>query len=160
MRVRGVTAEDFTNYKEPSLFLASSFCDFKCCKESGLEAGACQNAPLLQAKIYDIPDGALMRAFDRDPITKAVVIGGLEPIVQIKEVISLVKLFRESGISAPFVIYTGYYPQEIKEEISALSKYRNIIVKYGRYVPGLEPIYDEVLGVTLVSSNQFAERIS
>ena len=58
------------------------------------------------------------------------------------------------------VIYTGYYPQEIEEQVKALSSYKNIIIKFGRYVPNSTPVYDEVLGVTLASDNQFAERIS
>lgn len=34
-----------------------------------------------------------------------------------------------------------------------------IIIKFGRYVPGSVPIQDPVLGVTLASSNQYAERL-
>lgn len=58
------------------------------------------------------------------------------------------------------VIYTGYYPQEMENQIQALSSYKNIIIKFGRYIPNKEPVYDDVLGVKLASDNQFAERIS
>ena len=58
------------------------------------------------------------------------------------------------------MIYTGYYPNEIKQEISILKKYKNIVIKFGRYVPDNDKHFDEVLGVYLASDNQFAERIS
>ncbi len=57
------------------------------------------------------------------------------------------------------VIYTGYYPDEIKDELHLLSLYENIIVKFGRFIPGRPQRYDEVLGITLASDNQYAERI-
>ena len=58
------------------------------------------------------------------------------------------------------MIYTGYYPNEIADELAALRKFKNIIVKFGRYQPGQKSHYDEVLGVDLASDNQWAERIS
>ena len=44
--------------------------------------------------------------------------------------------------------------------VEELKKYPNIVVKYGRYIPNSESHYDEVLGITLASSNQYAEKIS
>ena len=41
-----------------------------------------------------------------------------------------------------------------------LYDYKNIIIKYGRYIPNQTPHRDEVLGVNLASDNQYAERIS
>ena len=58
------------------------------------------------------------------------------------------------------IIYTGYYPEEIEEKINKLKQFANIIVKFGRYIPDRPSRYDEVLGVTLISDNQFAKRIS
>jgi hypothetical protein len=37
--------------------------------------------------------------------------------------------------------------------------YKNVIIKYGRYIPNQTPHYDEVLGVNLASDNQYAERL-
>ena len=56
-----------------------------------------------------------------------------------------------------FCIYTGYYPEEIQDELKQLQKYKNIIIKFGRFIPGQEPHYDEVLGVYLASDNQYGE---
>ena len=58
------------------------------------------------------------------------------------------------------MIYTGYYDYEIKDQLNELKQYPNIIIKYGRYIPNQSPHYDEILGVKLVSDNQYAERIS
>ena len=65
------------------------------------------------------------------------------------------------------MIYTGYTKEELqnkiyKDNISYLDKlkqYKNIIIKYGRYIPNQTPHYDEVLGVNLASDNQYAERL-
>ena len=36
---------------------------------------------------------------------------------------------------------------------------KNIIIKFGRFIPNRPSRYDEVLGVELASDNQFAKRI-
>ena len=117
MRVKAIVEEDFINYKLPSMFIPTCFCDYKCCTELGLDIGVCQNAPLAQSENIEIPDQIIYEHFVNNPITKATVIGGLEPMIQINEVIDLINLFRNQGEDCPFVIYTGYYPNEISEEL-------------------------------------------
>lgn len=160
MRIKGIVAEDFVNYKSPAIFINTSFCDFKCCREQHLDTGVCQNAPLAQAPTQDVPDTVIYEKFASNPITKAVVIGGMEPLLQMDEVESLLSLFREKGDHSPFVIYTGYYPEEVPEHLARLRRYGNVIAKFGRYIPGRPSRYDEVLGVTLSSDNQFGKIIS
>lgn len=160
MRVKGIIEEDFTNYKQPSMFVNSCFCDFKCCTEIGMDVGVCQNAPLAQAPVKDIPNSVIFEHFVRNPITKAIVVGGMEPILQTDELISLIDYFRSSGCDCEFVIYTGYYPEEIQEQLSVLSGYKNITVKFGRFIPNKKSRYDDVIGITLSSDNQFARKIS
>lgn len=160
MRVKSIVSERFQDYKLPSMFIATCFCDYKCCTELGLDVGVCQNAPLAQMEDKDIDDQIIYEQFINNPITKAVVVGGMEPMIQINEVIDLINLFRNQGENCPFIIYTGYYPNEIPESLERLKQYKNIIVKFGRFVPNEKSRYDEVLGVTLASSNQYAEVIS
>lgn len=160
MRVKDILPEDFINYKLPSMFISTCFCDYKCCTELGLDIGVCQNAPLAQMEDKDIDDQIIYEQFVNNPITKAIVIGGLEPMIQINEVVNLINLFRIQGENRPFIIYTGYYPNEIPEPLDRLKQYKNIIIKFGRFIPNSQSKYDEVLGVTLASSNQYAEVIS
>lgn len=160
MRVKSIVSERFQDYKLPSMFIATCFCDYKCCTELGLDIGMCQNAPLAQMEDKDIDDQIIYEQFVKNPITKAVVVGGMEPMIQINEVVDLIKLFRNQGEDCQFVIYTGYYPNEIPEPLERLKQYKNIIVKFGRYIPNSQSKYDEILGVTLASSNQYAEIIS
>ena len=40
-----------------------------------------------------------------------------------------------------------------------LKKYKNIIMKFGRYIPNKKKHYDPVLGVYLASNNQFGEKL-
>ena len=160
MRVKGITPEDFVNYKLPSMFISTCYCSWKCCTEQGLDIGVCQNAPLAKSDNIDIPDQTIYEHFVNNTITKAVVIGGLEPMIQINEVVDLISLFRNQGEDCPFIIYTGYYPNEIPEPLNRLKQYKNIIVKFGRFIPDSQSRYDAVLGATLASSNQYAEVIS
>ncbi len=160
MRVKGIIEEDFANYKVPSMFINTCFCDFKCCTELDMDIGVCQNAPLAQSPIKEISDDVIYKHFESNPITKAVVVGGMEPMMQIDEIISLISLFRQNGDWSTFVVYTGYYPQEIENELALLRPLGNIVVKFGRFIPNKPSRHDDVLGINLSSDNQFAERIS
>lgn len=160
MKLKNIIVEDFCNYKHPAMFLITAECDWKCCRENGLNISICQNSSLASAPTKDIPDDVIYSTFIQNDITDAIVVGGLEPFLQFDELINLIKLFRDNGEECDFVIYTGYNPQEIHHEVSKLSKYKNIIIKYGRYIPSSPSRYDDVLGVKLASDNQFARRIS
>ena len=72
----------------------------------------------------------------------------------------MIKLFRSNGDISPIVIYTGYYPNEIQPKLDRLKKYKNIIIKFGRFIPDKANRYDDVLGITLSSDNQFAMQLS
>ena len=81
-------------------------------------------------------------------------------MLDIDDVIHLISTFRANGCDCDFVIYTGYYKNEIESQLEKLSRFSNIIVKFGRYIPNENSIYDSVLGVRLASDNQYAERLS
>lgn len=160
MKLKQIIVEDFVNYKLPAMFIATSICNWKCCKEQNLDIRVCQNAPLSNSITKEISNQYIYEQFVNNPITKAIVIGGLEPMLQFDEVIDLIDYFRSRKELAPFIIYTGYYPEEIKEHIAQLKKYKNIIIKFGRYKQNDKQKYDEILGVVLASSNQYAKVIS
>lgn len=159
IRLKGIVAEDFVNYKKPSLFLISSICNWKCCKEANIPITICQNNPLIDKPTKEFSIESIYTLYMNNYITKAIVIGGLEPFMQFDEFISLIDYFRKYT-DDDIVIYTGYYEEEIKDKIELLKQFPNIIIKYGRYVPNNSPHYDEILGVNLISDNQYAEKIS
>lgn len=160
MKLKGFVEEDFVQYKKPSMFLGTTKCNWKCCTELGLCTDICQNSPLASSKTIVIDDVDIYKRFVENPITKAVVIGGLEPMLDIDDVIHLISTFRVNGCDCDFVIYTGYYKNEIESQLEKLSRFNNIIVKFGRYIPNKNSVYDSVLGVRLASDNQYAERLS
>lgn len=94
-----------------------------------------------------------------NPITEAIVFGGLEPLDTVPELLNLMKEFRQAT-GDDIVIYTGYKEVEIEYTLEELKRFDNVIVKFGRYIPNDRPIADKLLGVTLASSNQYAKRIS
>ena len=62
----------------------------------------------MKLPVTDIPDDEILDTYLSNPITEAIVIAGLEPLLQVREVISLIRRAVERGIQTTFVIYTGY----------------------------------------------------
>ena len=153
MEVKGLIAEDFVNYKKISMTIMFPHCTFKC----GVEC--CQNSPLANSKTYDISIGETIKKYLNNPITEAVVMQGLEPLDSWSDLLLFIEKFREES-QDDIVIYTGYNKEETANKINILKQYNNIIVKFGRFIPGHEKHYDENLGIWLASDNQYAERIS
>ena len=149
--------EDFTNYKKPSMYIAFPSCTFKCERECGQKI--CQNSSLVQSKTLEVGVKSIVNKYINNKITSAIVIGGLEPFDSKEDLFILISYFRVST-QDDIVIYTGYKEEEIKNQLQYLRAYRNIIVKFGRFIPNQQPHYDDVLGVMLASDNQYAERIS
>lgn len=160
MRVKTIIDEDFINYKKPSLFIATCFCDWKCCVEKDIPIETCQNSDIALQQTIDVSNDDILNRYISNPITSAIVIGGLEPFKQFDEIFSLIHIFRSNEVNDDFVIYTGYYPDELQNQIIQLRNYENIIIKYGRFIMNIGKRYDDILGITLSSKNQFAERIS
>lgn len=158
MKVKGVVSEDFVNYKIPSMYISTSVCDFKCDRESGLSC--CQNSSLAHTETKEISDVFIIERYLQNPITRAIVFGGLEPFDQFEELHEfLIKLRHQYHCNDTVVIYTGYNKTEISSMISELIPLGNIIVKFGRFIPNQPKHFDDVIGVELASDNQSAEVI-
>lgn len=162
MILKNITHEDFIQYRKPSLFLGFPSCSWKCEKEyKDGTCKFCQNAALFNNKSISIDVHKVINSYLTNDITSAIVMGGLEPLDSFGDVKEFVDLLRNNYSCADdIVIYTGYNEEEVRAEILFLKNYSNIIIKFGRYLPESEPIYDEVLGATLASSNQYAKRTS
>lgn len=159
IRLRGVVMEDFINYRFPSMFLITSFCDWKCCHEGGFSETICQNNDIIKQPIKEFNNETLFNKYISNDISKSIVVGGLEPLKQFDELYCLIKYFRNNKCFDTFVIYTGFKEDEISKQTKLLKEFGNIIVKFGRYVPNQNPHYDEILGVYLASDNQYAKMI-
>lgn len=159
MKLRGLIDEDFTNYKTPSMFIIFPYCNLKCDKESGLNI--CQNSGLLKEPLIEVDVTSLLCRYLSNSITKSIVAGGMEPLDSFDDLIELIKILRqEFKCDDTIVIYTGYTEEEAFSKIEQLKLYNNIIVKFGRFLPNQLSHFDEVLGVNLGSSNQYAKQIS
>lgn len=157
MIVKVIIDEDFSNYKKPSMFIGFPHCTFKCEKEYGMQV--CQNGALATSPSYNCKINDVITRYLSNNLTSALVIGGLEPFDDYDQLISLISNFRKST-NDDIVIFTGYNRNEIENKVIELSIFRNIIIKFGRFIPNQEKHYDDVLGVFLASDNQYAERIN
>lgn len=161
LEIKNIVDECFQDYKKTSMLISVSYCDWKCLKELNLSTDICQNCKLAQSKsqVWEVED--LVRRYIDNPVNHAVIFGGLEPMWDFIPILNFIHILRTTYNNLDdVVIYTGYYEDEIQEQLVTLSQYRNIIVKFGRYNPNLESRYDNVLQVTLASNNQYAVKIS
>jgi len=158
MLIKGLTDEDFVNYKKPSMVIITRRCTFKCDKECG--EGCCQNSPLTKIPSVYVSDEDIIHRYLLNDITKAIVFAGLEPFDQFEEMFNLISQLRFNyHCPDEVVIYTGYDKTEILSMVEALKPLGNIIIKFGRFVPHQEKRFDDILGVYLASPNQYAEVI-
>lgn len=157
MIVKGIIDEDLINYRKPSMVIEFPNCDFKCDRECGKQV--CQNSALATTADITILVKELVDRYIANDITQAIVCQGLEPMNSFLDLLYLVITFRKQT-NDDIVIYTGYNKEEITDKIILLDMFPNIIIKYGRYIPDQESHFDELLGVTLASPNQYAEKIS
>ena len=167
--LRELIDEDFVNYYKPSMFIGVPYCDFKCNKEAGTKV--CHNLKLVMQRLVRISVKELIERYLANPITKAIVFGGLEPFYLYREnetIIDtagniasfLMELRHTYKCKDDVVIYTGYTEEEIFKGrngfiVPALFP---LVIKYGRYIPNNESHIDPVLQVKLASSNQYAKR--
>ena len=172
MIVKEIRDEDFTSYKKSSMVIGFPSCTFKCERDCGQKI--CQNSALVHAPDIEVSIEQIIQRYLNNPITKAIIMAGLEPFDSASDLLNLIKHIR-MYTNDDIVIYTGYKKEEVKymtfkthwsggrlewSYLERISQYPNIIIKFGRFIPGQQPHYDEVLGINLASDNQYAERIS
>lgn len=159
MIVKDVVETDTVNYKKTSMFIIFPKCNFKCdilnkCK-------VCQNSHLAKEPDIEVDIFELARKYIMNDLTEAIVCGGLEPLDSFKDVLLFIWTLRVFfQCDDDVVIYTGYDKDEIDDKIKRLQEFKNIIIKFGGFIMNKPSRYDDVLGVTLASDNQYAERIS
>lgn len=176
MELLFVVQEDFLNYKKPSMFIGFPKCSFKCNIDCG--DNVCQNYKLAHSSKINVDIDNLCKMYINNNITKAIVMGGLEPFDSPFDLISVIDHIRNTyNCDDDIVIYTGYtfdeldgmkiygYSGSINQDklhavYNTLKQYKNIIIKAGRFIPGHKPHLDNVLGVNLASNNQYAIKIS
>lgn len=147
--IKDMKDEDFVQYKVPAMTISFPYCTFKCGRD------ICQNTGLVNTPNHQIQESYLATRYIQNKLTKAIVFSGLEPFDSFEDMLKMIDAFRYLT-KDPIVIYSGYTEDEIQDKLIILKPYGNLIIKYGRYRPDLPPRFDEVLGVQLVSNNQYA----
>ena len=173
MKVKNVVDEDFINYKVPSMFIITPQCSMKCNTKCGKIV--CQNYKLLEESDIEISKENLIERYLNNPITHAIVFGGLEPFDTEMDLVSFIDCLRNQyNCDDDVVIYSGYSEKELEEgyrsynhseEVeksiyNSLKNYKNIIIKFGGFIPDKEEHFDEVLGIHLLGQQQYAKVIS
>lgn len=165
MKLKFLVDEDIANYKKTAMFIGFPSCTWKCDKMN------CQNSDLATLSDIQIDKEVLCQRYLQNPLTHAIVCGGLEPFDSELDLVSFIDCLRNKyECLDDIVIYTGYTEEELTNGIRAndnsntvhsnifksIIAFPNIIIKYGRYIPNQTPHYDNLLGVELASNNQYA----
>ena len=156
MILKGIIDTDTVNYKKISMVLEFPYCSFKCDRECGKQV--CQNSELASAPDIEISNEEIIQFYLENPLTEAIVMQGLEPFDSLGSLYNFIYDFREV-CNDDIVIYTGYKEEEIYPYLNFFKKFGNIYIKFGRYRYDRPSRYDEVLGVTLASTNQYCKKI-
>lgn len=154
MKIKGLTDINFTDYKLPSLYIATPYCSFKCDKEC--KRAVCQNSALATEPVLSISNTTLIQIYQANPITQAFVFGGLEPLDSSDLLDTIVEL-QARAKPRRIIIYTGYTEEEVLAKHSQILSLSNLVIKYGRFVPDQPTHFDPILGVNLASPNQYAK---
>lgn len=158
MKVKGIIDYDTVNYKEPVLTIEFPYCSMKC--DILNNKPVCQNSALVHEPNIEINGEKIWQLYKENPLTKGFCFQGLEPFDSFIDLADLINFIRNiKKCNDIIVIYTGYTSGEDMVTENMLHKYHNIIIKWGRYILGDEPHYDNILGVNLASNNQYAELI-
>lgn len=158
MILKGVIDQDFVQYKKPCMTLMFPSCSFKCEQECGERV--CQNSTLAQSKDIEVDTYNIAKRFLDNLMVNVLVCGGLEPFDSSRDLNRLISLLRFCECEDDIIIYTGYTEDEVKEKFHWIYGHKNIIIKFGRFIPNRPHIFDEILGVELSSDNQYAKRIT
>ena len=121
----------------------------------------CQNSALITEPDIEISLDSIWQLYQQNPLTRGFCCQGLEPLNSIDELLGFIYYIRKIRYCEDvIIIYTGYNKEEVTKFIYQITQYKNIIIKWGRFILGDEPHYDNILGVKLASNNQYAEVIS
>lgn len=161
MKLIDIKSDNTTDYKKTALFIAFPYCSGKC-------GELCQNKRLMTLSknaLKDVDITTIVEFYDSLKTHNSVVMGGLEPLDSIDDVITIIYNICNVQKPTDIVIYTGYTDQEYlynfeDKLINAYKTAKNLknkqlIVKVGRFDPSIKENYlNKTLGVKLATSNQ------
>ena len=111
MQVITIKEEDVVNYKDISMFVALPYCSGKCWRELGLDCSICQNEELRNQPIINIDVHDLIDKYDNNPLTSAIVFGGMEPLDSFEDLICFIMNF----IVNSFIIWSKKVQKKLLE---------------------------------------------
>ena len=131
MLIKGFKDEDFVNYKKPSMFIGFPYCTFKCDKECGKQV--CQNSALANSQGIEISIISLIDRYMNNPITEAIVCGGLEPFDTYQQLLEFITELKKLPEFNEFKIFFLYESIDIDLEREA-QKLNITCMKYPSHI--------------------------
>lgn len=158
MTLKGIIDTDYVQYYKPCMTLMFPKCSFKCDKESGRQI--CINNRLTQSPNIEINVYTIIERYLSNDMVDTLCCAGLEPFDSPAELNRLLSLLRFCECDDDVLIFTGYTEDEVNEQFKWIYAHKNIIIKFGRFLPETPAVFDDLLQKKLASRNQYAKRIT
>jgi hypothetical protein len=160
MNIKGIKDEVFNDYNKISMLIICPKCTVRCYAEHNLPPEICQNNHLHKTLTYNIDNQKIIERYLSNPLTEAVIFGGLDSWDSVEEILIFINDFRKV-CNDDIVLYTGRYITEdiVQKHLHKFNGLSNVYIKFGRYIPSLKPIVDKLTNVTLASSNQYFYKV-
>ena len=142
--------EVYNDYKKVGVLLATPTCNNNC--------KYCQNEYLKKKKPIEYDISEIFNFVKKNKLIKSFIFGGLDCMDSFDQTYDIIKEIRKK-FDYDIVLYTGKLKTDINLEIEKLKNFKGIIIKFGKYKKNKEKKYDELLGITLASNNQYSRRI-
>lgn len=153
MIIKSIIDEVFSDYSKISMLLVMPKCTTRCWEKLNISPTICQNNHLHKEPNINIDNKDIIKRYLDNPLTKAIIFGGLDSWDSLDEIIEFIKEFRQYS-QDDCVLYTGRDYDVIEKELYRFKGLGNVYIKYGHYNPNLKPIIDDLTGVSLISENQ------
>lgn len=147
-------------YKEPSFLIPIGItCSWKC-------ENCINKKHVFEYSYPEFTINEIISQYQKNILTYTIIMAGFEPFDNYVNFMDLVEAIRVSGINDMIVVYTGYDIVDFRSNFlllnifQELTHFDNIIIKFGRYIEGLEKVWNEELGIWLASANQYTVRIT
>ncbi len=160
MNIKGIKDEVFNDYNKISMLIICPKCTVRCYAENNLPPETCQNNHLHKTPTYNIDNQKIIERYLSNPLTEAIIFGGLDSWDSVEEILIFINDFRKV-CNDDIVLYTGRYITEdiVQKHLHKFNGLCNVYIKFGRYIPSLKPIVDKLTNVTLASSNQYFYKV-
>lgn len=141
--IKGIFHERTEDAPFIGALICANNCNFNC--------NDCINQDLKYSTGYYMEDTEIIKEVLSNIFNKGIILSGLEWTLQSAEMLKLIDLALDNNLEV--ILYTGMIKEDFFNKFPQL-KYKNILIKFGKFNKELYVENYKVYGIKLASSNQ------